>query len=95
MYWAINKADYFIFCCDKLYIGFDHKPLLAFFRKIDPKPLDQIVNKRLRKYVAEINTLRFTAFHISGLSNNLSDQGSRFPSGKAGADRGDFVSTVQ
>ena len=32
IFWAINNADYFIFGCDKLYIGMDHKPLLAFFR---------------------------------------------------------------
>ena len=31
MFWAVNKADYFIYGCDKLYIGTDHKPLLAFF----------------------------------------------------------------
>ena len=31
MFWAINKAEYFIFVCDKLYIGTDHKPLLVFF----------------------------------------------------------------
>ena len=66
VYWATSKADYFIYGCDKLYIGVDHKPLLAFFRKVDPKPLDHIVNKRLRKYVSEINALRFTIFHISG-----------------------------
>ena len=47
-----NKADYFIYRCDKLYIGTDHKALVAFFRKIDPTPLDQIVNKRLMKYVS-------------------------------------------
>ena len=64
--WATSKADYFIYGCDKLYIGVDHKPLLAFFRKVDTKPLDHIVNKRLRKYVSEINALRFTIFHISG-----------------------------
>ena len=66
MYWATNKADYFIYGCDKLYIGVDHKPLLAFFRKVDTKPQDHIVNKRLRKYVSEMNALRFTIFHISG-----------------------------
>ena len=60
VYWATSKADYFIYGCDKLYIGVDHKPLLAFFRKVDTKPLDHIVNKRLRKYVSEINALRFT-----------------------------------
>lgn len=64
IYWALNKADYFIYGCDKLFIGTDHKPLVAFFRKEDPKPLDQIVNKCLRKYVSEINELRFTIFHI-------------------------------
>ena len=69
MFWAINKADYFIFGCDKLYIGTDHKPLLAFFRKNDPKPLDQIVNICLRKFVSEINELRFTIFHIAGVDN--------------------------
>ena len=47
------------------YIGVDHRPLLAFFRKFDPKPLDHIVNKRLRQYVSEINALRFTIFYIS------------------------------
>ena len=62
VYWATSKADYFIYGCDKLYIGVDHKPLWAFFRKMDPKPLDHIVNKPLRKYVSEINALRFTIF---------------------------------
>ena len=47
-------------------MGTDHKPLLAFFRKDDPKPLDHIVNKRLRKYVSEIGELRFSIFHIPG-----------------------------
>ena len=37
MFWAINKADYFIYGCDKLYVGTDHKLLLAFFRKKLPK----------------------------------------------------------
>ena len=69
MFWAVNKADYFIYWCDKLYIGTNHKPLLEFFRKDDPKPLDQIVNKRLRKFVSEINELRFTIFHIAGVDN--------------------------
>ena len=55
MFWAINKAHFFILGCDKVYIGTDHKPLLVFFRKNDPKPLDQIVNKRLRKFVSDIN----------------------------------------
>ena len=89
MFWVINKADYFILGCEKLYIGTDHKPLLAFFRTNDPKPLDQIVNKRLRKFVSEINELRFTIFHIYGLNNHLSDGGSRFPTGKSGDDKGD------
>ena len=31
LYWAINKTDYFLYGCDKLYVGTDHKPLLAFF----------------------------------------------------------------
>ena len=66
---------------------------MAFFRKEDPKPLDQIVNKRLRKYVSEITELRFTIFNISGVKNFLSYRGSRFPSGRSGDDRGD--STVK
>ena len=65
-YWACCKTDYFIYSCDKLYIGLDHKPQLAFFRKVDPKPLEHIVNKRLRKYVSQINAIWFTLFHISG-----------------------------
>ena len=89
VYWATSKADYFIYGCDKLYIGVDHKPLLAFSRKVDPKPLDQIVNKRLRKYVAEIKTLRFKIFHVAGAKNYLSDRGLRFPSGGAGDDKGE------
>ena len=89
LYWAINKTDYFIFGCDKLFVGTDHKPLLAFFRKDDPKPLDHITNKRLRKYVAEIGEVRFTIFHIEGAKNYLADRGSRLPSGKAGNDKGD------
>ena len=60
-----------------------------FFRKDDPKPLDHIVNKRLRKYVSEIGELRFQMFHIPGVSNFLSDSGSRFPTGKSGSDRGE------
>ena len=66
VYWATSKADYFIYGCDKLYSVMNQKPHLAFFRKVDPKPLDHIVNKRLRKYVSEINALRFAIFHISG-----------------------------
>ena len=31
IFWAVNKPDYFIYVCDKLYIGTDHKPLIAFF----------------------------------------------------------------
>ena len=73
IYWAVNKAEYFIHGCDKLFIGTDHKPLVTLFRKVDPKPLDQIVNKRLWKYVSEINKLRFTIFHISGVKIFLSD----------------------
>ena len=75
--------------CDKLYVGTDHRPLLAFFIKVDPKPLDHISNKRLRKYVAEIGELRFTIFHIEGQKNYLADQGSRNPTGGAGFDRGE------
>ena len=88
VYWAKDKADYFIYGCPDLHIVVDHKPLLAFFRE-NPKPLDQIVNKRLRMYVSEINTLKFKNFHIAGAKNYLSDQGSRFPSGVAGADKGE------
>ena len=95
IFWAVNKADYFIYGCDKLYIGTDHKPLIAFFRKVDPKPLDKIVNKRLRKYVNEINELRFTIFHISGMNNYLSDRGSRFPSGVSGDDRGEGLDSTK
>ena len=50
VYWAKEKVDYLIFGCTDLHIGVDHKHILAFFKE-DPKPLDQIVNKRLRKYV--------------------------------------------
>ena len=89
LFWAINKADFFIYGCPKLYIGTDHRPLLGFFKKQDPKPLDHISNKRLRQYVAEIGELRFTMFHIEGAKNFLADQGSRLPSGSAGNDRGD------
>ena len=56
---------------------------------MDPKPLDHIVNKCLRKYVSEINSLKFTIFHISGAKNYLADRGSRFLSGGAGDDRGE------
>ena len=73
LFWAINKADFFIYGAPKLYIGTDHKPLLGFFRKVDPKPLDHISNKRLRRYVAEIGELRFTMFHIEGAKNYLAD----------------------
>ena len=47
------------------------------------------MNKHLRKYVSEINTLRFTIFHNAGAKNYLSDRGSRFPSGVAGDDKGE------
>ena len=67
----------------------DHKPLLAFYIKVDLKPLDHIVNKCLRKYVSEINALRFTIFHISGAKDFLSYRGSRFRSGGAGDDKGE------
>ena len=66
LYWAINKLDYFLYGCDILFVGTDHRPLLAFFRKDDPKHLDHISNKRLGKYVAEIGELRFSMFHIEG-----------------------------
>ena len=92
LYWAINKADYFLYGCDKLYVGSDHKPLLAYFRKVDPKPLDHIVTKRLRKYVSEIGELRFSIFHIPGRDNFLSDRGIMFPTGKADNDRGEDMS---
>ena len=88
-FWAIYKCDYFKYGCDKLFIGTDHRPRLAFFRLQDPKPLDQISNKRLRRYVAEIGELRFTMFHIEGARNFLADRGSRLPTGSAGNDRGD------
>ena len=65
-----------------------------FFRKDDPKPLNHIVNKRLRKYVSEIGELRFSIFHIPGANNFLSDRGSRFPTGKAGNDRGDDLGSA-
>ena len=74
-------ADYFIYGCDKLYIGVDQNQLKFFFRKVDPKSLDHIVNKCLIKYVSEINALRFTIFHIAFVKNYLSDQESQFPSG--------------
>ena len=70
VYWAKDKIDYFIFGCLDLHIGMDHKPLLAFFKE-DPKPLDQVVNTRLKKYMTEINTLKFKIFHISGANNYL------------------------
>ena len=47
------------------------------------------MNKRLRKYISEINALRFTIFHIAGAKNGLSDRGSRFTSGGAGYDKGE------
>ena len=75
LYLAVNKADYFIYGCNKLFIGTDHKPLVAFFGKVDPKPLDKIVNKRLRKYVSEINALRFTIFHILGAKKSHQIEG--------------------
>ena len=71
VYWATSKADYFVYGCDKLYIRVDHKPLLAFFRKVGPKTLDHIVNKRLRKYVSEINALRLPIFHIAGEKSRI------------------------
>ena len=89
LFWAIHKCDYFIYGCDKLFIGTDIWPLLAFFRKQDPKPLDHISNKRLRRYIAEIGELSFTMFHIEGAKNFLADRGSRLPTGSAGNDRGD------
>ena len=89
LFWAIHKTDYFIFGCPKLFVGTDHRPLFAFFRKEDPKPLDHITNKLLRKYVAEIGEVRFTMFHIEGAKNYIADRGSRLPSGKPGNDRGD------
>ena len=89
LFWAIKKCDYFLYRCDKLYVGTDHRPLLAFFRKVDPKPLYHITNERLCKYVAEIGELRFTMFHIEGRTNYLADQGSRHPTGGAGSDMGD------
>ena len=67
MFWEIYKADYLMFVCDKLYIGMDSKPLLPFFRKNYPKPLDQIVNKHLKKFVSEVHELRVTIFQISGV----------------------------
>ena len=30
LFWAVHKTDYYIYGCDKLYVGSDHKPLLAF-----------------------------------------------------------------
>ena len=36
IFWAVNKADYFIYGCDKLFIGTDHKPLIAFLGKLTP-----------------------------------------------------------
>ena len=89
LFWALNKGDFFVYGASKLYIGTDHKPLLGFFRKVDPKPLDHISNKRLRRYVAEIGEQRFTMFHIEGAKNHLADQGSRLPTGSPGNDRGD------
>ena len=83
------RRIFFIYGCDKLYIGTDHQPLFAFFRKDDPKPLGPISNKLLRKYVMEIGELRFTMFHIEGAKNFLADQGSRLPTGSAGNDKGD------
>ena len=53
------------------------------------------MNKRLRKYVSEIGELRFSTFHIPGASNFLSDRGSRFPTGKYGNDRGDYMSGAE
>ena len=82
LFWAINKYDYYIYGCDKLFFGTDHRPLLAFFRLEDPKPLDHISNKRLRQYVAEIGELRFTMFHIKGARNFLADRGSCLPAVK-------------
>ena len=49
------------------------------------------MNKRLRKYVREINELKFTKFHISGMKNYLLDCGSSFPSGISGDDRGEAL----
>ena len=47
LFWAINKCDYFQYGCDKLFVRTDHRPLLAFFRQVDPKLLDHITKKRL------------------------------------------------
>ena len=52
------------------------------------------MNKSLRKYVSEMNTLRCLIFHIGGAKNYLSDKRSRFWSGGAGDDKGEsFEST--
>ena len=47
------------------------------------------MNKRLRKFVSQINELWFRFFHISCVNNFLSNSQSRFPTGKSGNDRGD------
>ena len=39
--------------------------------------------------MAEIGELRFTMFHIEGRKKYFADQGSRFPTGGAGNDKGD------
>ena len=70
----ITDSMVFFKAFSKLYAGPDHEPLLAYFRKVDPKPLDHIVNKRLQKYVSEIRELRFSIFHIPGADNFLSDR---------------------
>ena len=42
--------------------------------------------------MSEIGAQRFSIFHIPGADNFLSDRGSRFPTGKAGNDKGDDMS---
>ena len=69
--------------------------MIAFLRKVDPKPSDQMVNKRLMKYVSETNEVRFTIFHISGTTKYLSDFGSIFPSGMSGDDRGEALDSTK
>ena len=45
--------------------------------------------------MSEINELRFTIFHISGVKNVLSDRGSNFPSGRFNDDKGKSLESTR
>ena len=63
---ALDKARHFVLGCTYLVVAVDHKRLIGLFTN---RPLDNILNNRLRNLKERTPRYRFTMQHVPGLKN--------------------------